>query len=403
MAVPKLRFKGHNSEWKKVKLAEITTRIGDGLHSTPEYDEKGSIYFANGSNIKGSTLAFDEKTKKISEEEFSKYNSLLNENSILVSLNGATWGRFGFYHGEKILLGKSLGYINISNSQASKPFIYYHLQLKKIRKFFESEITGSTIKNLSLQTLRNTEVSIPTLEEQNKIANFLMTLDEKIKLHQEKIDLLTEQKKGFMKKIFSQELRFKDKMGQVFPQWTNILLEEVLSKSNNDKVPVNEIDPNKLLTVKLHRQGVKVNTNNATLKIGSTVYYKRQAGDFIYGKQNFFNGAFGIIPTKLDGYLSSGDVPTLEVNKKKVNPTFLVEYFGREDFYKKCENLASGTGSKRIHETTILSIDMDLPNIEEQNLIVNFANKFEYKISQEKIKLNTLETQKQAFMQQMYI
>lgn len=402
MTVPKLRFKEYNSDWKKVKLNEITTRIGDGLHSTPEYDEEGSIYFANGSNIKDGVLVFDENTKTINEEEFTKYKFLLNKNSILVALNGATWGRFGLYHGEKILLGKSLGYINISESH-SKNFMYYQLQLKKIRRFFESEITGSTIKNLSLQTLRNTEVNIPTLDEQDKIASFLIVLEQKIQLQQEKIDLLKEQKKGYMQKIFTQELRFKDENSKSFPNWSNVLLEKVLSKSNDYKASINEIDPNKLLTVKLHRQGISNNTNNATLKLGSTTYYKRKAGDFIYGKQNFFNGAFGIIPSKFEGYLSSGDVPTLKINKNKLNHTFLVEYLGRESFYKKCENLASGTGSKRIHEATILSINIDLPCLEEQRLIVNFLNKFEDKIAKEETKLILLQEQKKAFMQQMFI
>ncbi|MEH7367751.1 hypothetical protein V7153_27635, partial [Priestia megaterium] len=63
MNEPKLRFREFNYDWKKVKLTDITTRIGDGLHSTPKYDEKGLIYFANGSNIRKGVLVFDENTK----------------------------------------------------------------------------------------------------------------------------------------------------------------------------------------------------------------------------------------------------------------------------------------------------------------------------------------------------
>ena len=114
-------------------------------------------------------------------------------------------------------------------------------------------------------------------------------------------------------------------------------------------------------------------------------YFSRKKGQFIYGKQNLFNGAFGLIHDKLDGFLSSSDVPTLDINHKKLNGTFLVCYFSRESFYKKLEGLASGSGSKRIHETTLLDIKIHLPSLEEQAQIANFLSVINKKLETEKL------------------
>ena len=126
---------------------------------------------------------------------------------------------------------------------------------------------------------------------------------------------------------------------------------------------------NDLLTVKLNLGGVELGASRDTLSLGSTVYYKRYAGQFIYGKQNFFNGSMGIIPQKLDGKGSSGDVPSFNISNIEAN--YLYAYVSRESYWRPKVAAASGTGSKRIHEKTLLDFNIDIPSINEQKLISN--------------------------------
>lgn len=127
-----------------------------------------------------------------------------------------------------------------------------------------------------------------------------------------------------------------------------------------------------LLTVKLNLGGVELGASRETLSLGSTVYYKRYAGQFIYGKQNFFNGSMGLVPIELDGKGSSGDVPSLNISN--IEPNYLYTYISRESYWRPKESAASGTGSKRIHEKTFLEFDIEVPSIDEQNLISNTFN-----------------------------
>ncbi|WP_280648043.1 restriction endonuclease subunit S [Dysgonomonas sp. PFB1-18] len=170
-----------------------------------------------------------------------------------------------------------------------------------------------------------------------------------------------------------------------------------------ERIKPTYIDKNKLLTVKLHLKGVAKNDNTETLSIGATNYYIRKKSQFIYGKQNLFNGAFAIIPDELDGYLSSGDVPSLDVDETKINPLYLMYYLGREYIYKQIEKLAIGSGSKRVHESTLLNLEIPLSTIEEQSYIVKPLYTLDRKITIEEKMLSCLLKEKAYFLREMFI
>ncbi|MDI9877775.1 restriction endonuclease subunit S, partial [Flectobacillus rivi] len=178
-------------------------------------------------------------------------------------------------------------------------------------------------------------------------------------------------------------------------------LNEVMSVPT--KLKATNIDKNRLLTVKLHLKGVLKNENTNALLLGATNYFIRKKGQFIYGKQNLFNGAFGIISDEFDGFLSSGDIPSLDINHSKVNATYILSFLGRKEFYKQLEDLATGSGSKRIHENTLLGIKIDFPTIEEQNKIASILSSISTKIDIEAQLLQKLEEQKKFLLQNLFV
>lgn len=114
--------------WILNKLKYLSLDIGDGIHATPTYDVDGNIYFVNGNNIGEEYLVFKEDTNAISDTEYASYKlPLLTENTVFITLNGATYGKTSFYHGEKVLLGKSAGFITLKSTE-SREFIRYYLQ-----------------------------------------------------------------------------------------------------------------------------------------------------------------------------------------------------------------------------------------------------------------------------------
>lgn len=167
--------------WNKVKLSEVTTILGDGLHGTPTYDPNGEYYFINGSNLLNGKIVTSDKDKKVSYQEYLKHKKNLNDRTILVSING-TLGNVAIYNNEKIILGKSACYFNVKEN-IDKLFIKYVISSPFFKAYIHNLSTGTTIKNVSLKLMRDFEFYLPNLHIQKKISNILGTLDNKIDLN----------------------------------------------------------------------------------------------------------------------------------------------------------------------------------------------------------------------------
>lgn len=162
-------------DWDLEILENLSTAIGDGIHSTPEYVDSSEFYFINGNNLVDNAIRITENTKCVSGKEYRKYQLKLNDKTILLSING-TIGNLAYYNNEPVILGKSAAYISTKKS-TSKEFIFYLLQTETIKQYFEDELTGSTIRNLSLKSIRNTPIKLPPLPEQQAIAEVLSDVD----------------------------------------------------------------------------------------------------------------------------------------------------------------------------------------------------------------------------------
>ena len=157
--------------WKWVRLMEIVSNLGDGIHGTPQFDDNGSYFFVNGNNLSNGKIIIKADTKKISVIEYEKYKKPLNYDTILISING-TIGNYAFYNGEPIILGKSACYI----STIDKICKYYLLYIFKTNFFYDYAVkaaTQTTIKNVSLKDMRMLPIPLPPLAEQKRIVTKL--------------------------------------------------------------------------------------------------------------------------------------------------------------------------------------------------------------------------------------
>ena len=211
--VPQIRFKGFSEEWDSKELTNYSTKIGDGLHGTPKYVSNTGIYFINGNNLESGSILISNETKEVTKEDSLKNDKQLTSNTILMSING-TIGNLAWYQNETVMLGKSVAYITLKN--CDKSYMYCYLQSVKISNYFFNNLTGSTIKNLGLKTIRETEISIPTeITEQIKIGDYFQQIDKVIEQKEKKYQKLKQFKKAMLDKMFPKngvdtpEIRFK--------------------------------------------------------------------------------------------------------------------------------------------------------------------------------------------------
>ena len=218
--------------WVWCRLVDITSVVGDGLHGTPQYNPNGAYYFVNGNNLSNRKILIKDSTKRVSKEEYIKYKKPLNEHTILVSING-TIGNVATYSNEKIILGKSACYFNITPFLV-KEYMCYVIESNYFQKYALLSATGSTIKNVPLKAINEFNVPIPPVSEQKRIVS--------------QIDYLLD----FIYKVESEKLKLQDTIKQVKRKILDLAIHGKLVPQDPADEPASEllkrVNPNAEIT-----------------------------------------------------------------------------------------------------------------------------------------------------------
>ena len=251
------------------------------------------------------------------------------------------------------------------------------------------------------KTVSQTEFSIPTSnEEQSAIGSLFRTLDDLLSSYKDNLANYQSLKATMLSKMFP-------KAGQSIPEirldgfegeWKKDTLEPYLTES---RISGDTGLTAKKITVKLWGKGV-IEKEEKYAGSSNTQYFIRKAGQFIYSKLDFQNQAFGIIPNELDGYQSTLDLPTFDI--QNIDPKFLLEYVMRREFYEYQGLIANGSRkAKRIHPEDFLDMPVRIPSLEEQQAIGSYFSSLDNLINSHQEKISQIETLKKKLLQDMFI
>lgn len=188
--VPRLRFPGFSGVWEKKKMGEIVQRkskkgISDFQTPSVEYEDI---------NAKEGTL-----NKNI-------YNKMTGKEGILFDKDDIVYGKLRPYLGNWInptFTGVAVGdfWVLKPKAKLAKGFVYYLIQGTKFQKI-ANQSTGTKMPRADWKLIANTIFAVPSLPEQEKIADFFSALDEKIEAMEKQRDALKAMKKGFLQQMF---------------------------------------------------------------------------------------------------------------------------------------------------------------------------------------------------------
>lgn len=193
------------------------------------------------------------------------------------------------------------------------------------------------------------------------------------------------------------KLRFKADDGSEFPEWEEKKIGDFLNES---RIPGHTGKQAKKLTVKLWAKGIVPKESYLQGSEG-TQYYVRHAGQLMYGKLDFLNCAFGIVPEELDGYESTIDSPAFDIHG--ILSDYLLAYITRKEFYKRNGDLANGTRkAKRIQPDVFFDMDINVPSLPEQKKIADFLSTIDEIITTTEAELTARQERKKGVMQKIF-
>lgn len=365
-------------DWEVVKLNLISNDIGDGIHSTPKYVDSSNYFFVNGNNLSNGRILITQDTKCISKDEYESLKKNLDNTTILMSING-TIGNLAFFNNETVILGKSAAYIKLSQ-RIDKIFIYYLLQHSSIKKFYDNELTGTTIKNLSLSSIRTTPIPIPpSKSEQTAIATVLSDTDALI----EHLKKLISKKKAIKQGSMQQLLTGKKRLPGFNGEWKVKKLGEVA-----------EIKKGQLITDR-----TRINGSIPVIAGGKALaYYHNKAnrrGKTITVSGSGANAGYVAFHTKP---IFASDCSTIEESK---NYSIEFIYFLLQSLQEKIYKMQTGGAQPHIHPSDLNPIIVAVPKPEEQTAIANILSDMDAEIESLEQKRDKYTMLKQGMMQQL--
>ncbi len=181
--VPEIRFPGFTEDWEERKLGELT-KIKTGSSDLQDADAKGIYPFFVRSEI---------------IERSNRY--IFDGEAILIPGEGRLGEIYHYINGKFDFHQRVYKISDFQYSDTDGKYILYYMQ-KYFKKHAMKYTVKATVDSLRLPMLTEFDIKIPSLDEQRAISSFFSNLDQAITLHQRKLDLLKETKKGFLQKMF---------------------------------------------------------------------------------------------------------------------------------------------------------------------------------------------------------
>lgn len=416
MVVPKIRFKRDDGSdypaWQEYALGTVVTDNQDPVPTPKEGYRRVGIYC----HAKG-TFQEDVLPEKVLDVD-TMYR--IHKDNLIVNIT------FAWEHAVAIVKPEDEGLLvshrfpEYKFNEGQLPEFYKYLIL---RPYFKNQLSlaspGGAGRNrvLNKTQFKNIPLMIPCEEEQQKIAEFLSSVDEVIAACTDKVASLEVQKKAVMKKIFSREVRFKRADGSEFPEWEEQSFENAFDPLNNNTFSRDMLNYEFGPALNVHYGDILVKYGdvcdiqadalpyvNEGVSVSKYAYLKD--GDIILAdtaEDETVGKAIEIINVG-ETIVVSGLHTMVCRPKQKYSPKYLGYYMNSPAFHDQLKPYMQGIKVTSIGRKNIKDVSVMYPSdLEEQRLIADFFSDFDEAIAAAKEKLELWRLLKKGLLQQMFV
>lgn len=403
---PQLRFPEFTDEWQVKKLGDIADgKLSNGVFNDP--NKVGSGYKLI--NVKDMYVDgfIDEATLTkvaIDKTEFQrnkvKNGDLFFTRSSLVK-EGIAYTNIYLKRSDDITFDGHLIKLSPRKDQFIPEFLYYLSKTNSARRQLVTFGTTTTMTTIGQKEVSEVEVRTPSKPEQEKIADFLTAVDERIAVGEKKLELLETYKRGVMQKIFSQQVRFKDENGSSYPDWEQKKLGEILKEVNEKTEKSNKFETLSSTTKGLFSQKDYFSKNIAS--DDNTGYKVLRINQIVLSPQNLWMGNINF-NDKFEAGIVSPSYKIFET-VRAVSGYLRHILKTRRMLYEYTQASEQGASIVRrnLDISSFMAISVTIPTVQEQQKIADFLTTLDEKIAAEKSKLTAVRQFKKALLQRMFV
>lgn len=407
MLVPKLRFKREDGtdylEWSSQSFSNTFTPLKNNTFSRDMLSENGVVLNIHYGDIlvkyrEICDIQIDDIPKVNADIDTSKCDRLQDGDIIIAdTAEDETVGKATeIYHvGVSEIVSGLHTMACRPNDRYAPKYMGYYINSPTFHNQLLPYMQGIKVTSIGRKNIADTLIYFPSeMGEQQKIADFLSTVDEVIEQSEKEVQNLEQQKKAVMQKIFSQEVRFKREDGTNYPEWKE--------KKLND----------------ISQYIVKKGTGTKNTFVGTENMRKNCAGVlFVDSDMTSVKGTIyehsDILFSNIRPYLKkawkadrcgicSSDVLCIRANNL-VDSNFLYVIISSDSFFEYIMQGAKGTKMPRGDKNHIMNMPVFVPCLEEQQKIADFLSAFDEAITYAKQELEKWKELKKGLLQQMFV
>mgnify|MGYP004627089579 CR=1 FL=1 len=402
MNSPKLRFKNFNDEWKTFKIQDTFVFLSTNSLSRDSLNYNNgtiqNIHYGDIHTILPTICNVNkEKLPYINYNAIYKNTNFVQENDLLIADASENYDDIGKsievieLDNKKIVGGLHTLLLRCELNLFAPKFKGYLFNTNNIRTQIKILSVGAKVLGISKDNLKKITFSLPSLEEQTKIANFLSLIDRKIELQEKLVENLKLYKKGLLQKVFSNNHGWKSaKLG-------DFLIEYNKKTTINNQYDIISSTSNGLYLQKDYFDKQVASKNNIGYKI-------LKLNQIVFSPQNLwlgninYNNKFkiGIVSPSYKIYSINQYYNSTFISYLMTTPNAMYQY-------KLSSEQGASIVRRNLDLEKFLNITFKIPNIEEQNRIANLFSNLDKKIDFETNRLTKLKEYKKGLLQQMFI
>ncbi|RXW94270.1 restriction endonuclease subunit S [Enterococcus faecium] len=368
---PEIRFPGFTDDWELRKSKELCT-ISTGKGNTQDKVDDGAYPFY----VRSATI-----------EKSDEY--LYDQEAVLTVGDGVGTGKVYHYVNGKYNLHQRV-YRMYDFKDVSAKYFYYYFS-NNFYKRVMSMTAKTSVDSVRMEMIADMNIVFPSVKEQENIVELFSNLDNTIALHQRKLDLLKETKKGFLQKMFPKngakvpEIRFPG----FTEDWEERRLQEVVDRYDNLRIPI-----------------------TASKRVaGNTPYYGANGiqgyvegythdGEFILVAEDGANDLKNYPVQYVDGKVwVNNHAHVIQAKENLADNMFLMNAIRSINI----EPFLVGGGRAKLNADVLMKLEVIIPLKSEQQKIGNFFKQLDDTITLHQRKLDLLKEMKKGFLQKMFV
>lgn len=408
MIEPKLRFKKDDGsdfpDWEEKKLGDVCDTLTYGMNAAAvKFDGENKYIRITDIDDESHCYKNDELVSPDGELD-NKY--LVCENDILLARTGASVGKSYLYNKEDGKLYYAGFLIKAHVKSENSKFIFFQTLTERYDKWVKITSMRSGQPGINANEYSDFTMNVPSLPEQQKIADFLSTIDTIIEKQRATVSAWEERKKGVMQKLFSQEVRFKEDDGSDFPDWEEKTIGELGTFTKGaalSKADISDEGNPLILYGELYTtyKEVAYEVKRKTQAIVDKIYYSN-VGDVLIptsgeSAEEISTATCVMVPN----VILAGD---LNIFRSTVIDGRIMSYILNYQAKWKIATIAQGKSIVHIQAKQLGKIFVEYPvDKDEQQKIADFLSALDTVIQKQKETLEKWQELKKGLLQQMFV